>query len=59
MAKIKREDINILQVMFDRMNSGINLEHEIDTWNHCCANCDEQIYIEENESANEFINSDF
>ena len=37
MKKIHRKEINIIQGVLDRLNERVNIEHDIELWNHCCS----------------------
>lgn len=45
MKQIHREDLEIIQGVLDRLNERVNVEKDIELWNHCCPDSREHVEI--------------
>ena len=45
MKRIHKKEIDIIQGVLDKLNERVNIEHDIELWNHCCSDNKERIEI--------------
>jgi hypothetical protein len=45
MKKVHKKEIDIIQWVLDKLNERVNIEHDIELWNHCCLDNKECIEI--------------
>lgn len=45
MKRIHKKEIDIIQEVLDKLNERVNIEHDIELWNHCCSDNKERIEI--------------
>ena len=47
MKRIHKKEIDIIQEVLDKLNERVNIEHDIELWNHCCSGNERIEIIEE------------